>query len=285
MNSPSRRDVLALLRCPICTAALRDTVEFLTCGSCGRQYPTANGVIDLRSTDSTQYDHPFYASSYFRVFAAKQADLHREHYRPGSLSNWIEASMKRALRSLRSGAGPLVVELGCGGTPMVEWAEHPAGYVGVDQSPELLQQAAASHPDATFIAAELHCLPFVDHCLPVIIANAVLEHVFRLEISVEEIARCLAMDGRFYALVPTEGGLAADLARSVTSRRNARILGLSTKECVKAQSTDHCNSVFAIGNALKKHFRLEQTRYWPFPLGGSHANLAKMWVARLLSEN
>ena len=105
---------------------------------------------------------------------------------------------------------------------MVDWAGHPDRYVGVDQSVELLQRAKSAHPAATFIAAELHCLPFVDRCLPVVIANAVLEHVFRLEISVEEIARCLSVDGYFYALVPTEGGLVAELARSVTSRRNAQ---------------------------------------------------------------
>ena len=74
---------------------------------------------------------------------------------------------------------------------MADWGGHPARYVGVDQSVELLQRAKSAHPEATFIAAELHRLPFVDRCLPVVIANAVLEHVFRLEISVEEIARCL----------------------------------------------------------------------------------------------
>lgn len=193
--------------------------------------------------------------------------------------------MKRALRSLNSGTAPLIVELGCGGTPMVDWGGDSAGYVGVDQSVELLQRAKSAYPDATFIAADLHSLPFVDRCLSVMIANAVLEHVFRLEISVEEIARCLTADGLFYALVPTEGGLAAELARSVTSRRNARILGLSTEECIKAQSTDHCNSVFAIGNALKKHFQFDQTRYWPFLIGGADINLAKMWKARPLCAN
>lgn len=283
MNAFPQREVRALLRCPACRApTLQDSAAGLSCASCQRRYPIDNGVIDLRTSGSTQYVHPFYASSYSRVFAEKYAELHQEHYRPGSFSNWIEGSMKRALRALRISTNSLVVELGCGGTPMADWGGHPAGYVGVDQSMELLQRAKSAYPDATFIAAELHSLPFVDRCLSVVIANAVLEHVFRLEISVEEIARCLSVDGYFYALVPTEGGLAVEIARSVVSRRNARILGISADECRKAQAKEHCNSVFAVGNALKKHFQLDRTRYWPFWVGGVHVNLAKMWTARPL---
>jgi SAM-dependent methyltransferase len=286
MHPFPRSEVRTLLRCPACRVpSLEDSEAGLSCTSCRRQYSIDKGVIDLRISDSNQYAHPFYASSYFRVFAEKHALLHQEHYRPGSLSNWIESSMKRALQSLRTNSNSLVLELGCGGTPMADWGGHPDGYVGLDQSVELLQRAKSAHPGATFIAAELHCLPFVDRCLPIVIANAVLEHVFRLEISVEEIARCLSVDGYFYALAPTEGGFVAELARSVTSRRNARILGLSTDECIKAQSTDHCNSVFAIGNALKKHFQFDQTRYWPFLIGGANINLAKMWKARPLCAN
>ena len=142
------------------------------------------------------------------------------------------------------------------------------------RSPRILKRRSSRR---TFIVSRLS----IGVC-SVVIANAVLEHVFRLEVSVEEIARCLKVDGSFYVLVPTEGGLAVEVARSVTSRRNARILGISPQECRNAQTKDHCNSVFAISNALKKHFQLNRTRYWPFLVGGAHLNLAKMWIARPL---
>ena len=265
--------------------ALQDFTSGLSCTSCDHVFGLNGGVIDLRTTDKPQHRYPFYASDSYRLFADKQAELHQEHYRHGSLSNAIEGSMKKALRALRGDVSAPLVELGCGGTPMVDWATHPTNYVGVDQSLELLQRAKSANPEATFIAAELHRLPFIDRCLPVVIANAVLEHVFRLEVSVEEIARCLKIDGSFYVLVPTEGGLAVEVARSVTSRRNARILGISAEECRNAQTKDHCNSVFAISNALKKHFQLHRTRYWPFLVGGAHLNLAKMWIARPLGAD
>lgn len=242
-------------------------------------------MIDLRVSEATRQTYPFYASKSFRVFADHQTELHQAHYRPGSFSNTIESSMKNSLRALRAGTAGPVVELGCGGTPMIDWAKRPADYVGVDQSVDLLKRAKQANPEATFIAAELHRLPFIDRCLPTMVANAVLEHVFHLETSVEEIARCIAADGSLYVLVPTEGGLAVDVARSVTSRRNARILGISTRECRDAQTRDHCNSVFGVGNALRKHFHLNRTRYWPFVVGGVHLNLAKMWVAQPLNAD
>jgi SAM-dependent methyltransferase len=283
MQTFAQSAIRALLRCPVCmAAALQDSPSGLSCASCKHAFTVDGGVIDLRTTDGPQHAYPFYASSSYRLFADKQTELHQEHYRRGSLSNAIEDSMKKALRALRTDVSGPLVELGCGGTPMIDWATHPASYVGVDQSLELLQRAKSANPEATFIAANLHRLPFVDRCLSVVVANAVLEHVFRLEVSVEEIARSLNVDGSLYVLVPTEGGLAVEVARAVTSRRNARILGISARDCRDAQTKDHCNSVFAIGNALKKHFQLHRTRYWPFLVGGAHLNLAKMWIAQPL---
>ena len=86
--------------------------------------------------------------------------------------------MKNSLRTMRTDVAGPVIELGCGGTPMIDWASDPTEYVGVDQSLELLKQAKSVHPQSTFIAAELHRLPFVDRCLPVVVANAVLNMYF-----------------------------------------------------------------------------------------------------------
>ena len=72
----------------MCTAAaLQDSNSGLLCANCESSFAIDSGVIDLRTTESPQYVYPFYASSSFRIFSDRQAELHQEHYRPGSFSN------------------------------------------------------------------------------------------------------------------------------------------------------------------------------------------------------
>src|SRR5678816_1707640 len=148
MQTFAQSAIRALLRCPVCmAAALQDSPSGLACTSCDHAFAIEGGVIDLRVTDESQHVYPFYASESYRLFADKQTELHQAHYRHGSLSNAIEDSMKRALRALRSDVSAPLVELGCGGTPMIDWATHPTHYVGVDQSLELLQRAKSANPE------------------------------------------------------------------------------------------------------------------------------------------
>jgi hypothetical protein len=78
-------------------------------------------------------------------------------------------------------------------------------------------------------------------------------------------------------MVPTEGGLAVACARLVTSRRNAKLLGITPAQARRAQRIDHCNTIFAIENAIRKYFRIDASLAWPFRLGGSHFNLVKSY--------
>ena len=97
----------------------------------------------------------------------------------------------------------------------------------------------------------------------------------------EEIARCISSVGSFYVLVPTEGGLAVEIARSVTSSRNARILGISARSAVSSEKGSLQLGIWHPQRS-KEAFHLARMRYWPFIVGGAHINLAKMWMARPL---
>jgi SAM-dependent methyltransferase len=255
------------------------------CEECARDFPISAGVVDLRVPGQSPVGSPFYSIPSYRVFAANQHRIHEAHYRDGSFSNGLENWMKESLLDMKRDLREPVVELGCGGTPNLEWVSVASSYLGVDQSIDLLQGAKAANPDSTFVCAELPTLPFFDHSVGTIVANAVLEHVFHLDSTVSEMARCLLGDGRLYVLVPTEGGLAVGMARLFTSTRNARLLGLTAAECRVAQRRDHCNTVFAIENALRKYFEIETQRLWPFGVGGVHLNLAKAWVLRPLHSD
>lgn len=224
----------------------------------------------------------FYDDESYRRFIARLSDLHSTHYKENSVSALLESAMKRDLLRLAVKPQPPIFDLGCGqgsGFDLIGGADK---IVGVDSSRLLLKEAKQRYPSATLICAELHDLPLKDRSVITMFAIASLEHVFDLELSLAELSRCLHPDGFFYVLVPTEGGVAVELARSVTSRRNARLIGITPRESARAQRKDHCNTVFAIENALRKFFRIEATAAWPFRVGGSMINLAKSYRLRSL---
>jgi SAM-dependent methyltransferase len=269
-----------ILKCPNCTrASLRFSESAVVCPHCECKFPIIDGVLNL-SAGSDQATPAFYDDPAFQRFAAAAALHHATHYRPGSLSGKIEEWVKADLRRLINRLEAPIVDLGCGTGTGFEQFGGSDRIIGIDANLELLRIAKQAYPKATLICAPLERLPFRTGSLKIIIANAVIEHVFQLERTIENVARCLAPHGAFYVMVPTEGGPAVSCARFVTSQRNAIIYGLTPKESRRAQRLDHCNTIFAIENALRKHFLIEKTAAWPFRIGGGLINLTKSYRLR-----
>ena len=185
--------------------------------------------------------------------------------------------MKGDLYHVVTTLDPPIFDLGCGmGSGFGELGGEEL-VVGLDADIDLLKKARQKYPRATLIYSNLDELPLVEHSVSCAFAIAVMEHIFHLERTVENFARFIATAGRLYVMIPTEGGVAVDLARLVTSRRNAAVVGLTSSEARDAQRMEHCNTLPAIENALKKHFRVEQSLAWPFRFGGSLINITKSY--------
>jgi SAM-dependent methyltransferase len=218
----------------------------------------------------------FYNDPCYRAFISALGRVHKAHYGnnvSGALEQWMKHDLKRLVTSIE----PPVVDLGCGaggGFDVLGGANH---IIGVDAQLDLLQSAKKLYPHATLVRSTLEDLPFLTGSVPCVFAIAVMEHVYHLERTLQNVVRFLAPGGRFYVMVPTEGGLAVEVARLLTSWRNGALIGLSPAESRKAQRKDHCNTVFAIENALRKHFVIEKSAAWPFRHGGATLNLTKSY--------
>jgi SAM-dependent methyltransferase len=284
-RSPINWDMLRdLLQCPACAApALELRRADVLCASCGTDYRITEGVIDFVG-DAEQEVPPLYRNPFYRRFMASLAALHAAHYQDGSFSARLEDAIKRDLFRLVSADKGPNVDLGCGLGNGFRFIGPDRDIIGVDLSTPLLQQTKKAHPDASIIRANLARLPFRTGVLGRVFANAVLEHVFHLELAVQQVERCLAASGRFYVAVPTEGSLAVATARLVTSARNARIYGVTPAQSRIAQRIDHCNTVFGIENALEKHFEIEDRSYWPFKVPGRQINLSVAYRLRHLPD-
>jgi SAM-dependent methyltransferase len=72
---------------------------------------------------------------------------------------------------------------------------------GVDLTPEMLERARISVPQATFAVADLRQLPFADASFEVVVCGLALAHLPSLDGAVGELARVLAPGGRLVVSV------------------------------------------------------------------------------------
>jgi ubiquinone/menaquinone biosynthesis C-methylase UbiE len=72
---------------------------------------------------------------------------------------------------------------------------------GVDLTPEMLQRAAASIPEATFLEGDLRRLPVEDASFDVVVCGLALSHLTELGDAVAELARVLRPGGRIVVSV------------------------------------------------------------------------------------
>ena len=236
-----------------------------------------DGVLDFLGASEPEkpnfYDNPLHIK-----FRSGLKLVHAAHYAKGSPSGGIEQSMKSLVVSMMTDRRVPVFDLGCGsgeGFPL--FSDDTNNIVGVDSEIDLRIEAKRKYPAACIIRAALHDLPFKPQTMGTVIVCGVMEHLFELENSIACIARCMRTNGTLYVLAPTEGGLGFSAARFVTSFRNAKLLGMTPADARHAARVEHCNTVYSIEGALRKHFRVEQIRAWPFGGGPAAINLARAY--------
>lgn len=100
-------------------------------------------------------------------------------------------------------AGARVVELGCGTGRNVAKiiAAGASSYIGIDQSPKMLEKARVKHPELSFITGDiLQTLPIENASVDFILVALVFEHLNSLKPTLSEISRILKPQGQLRIL-------------------------------------------------------------------------------------
>ena len=145
-------------------------------------------------------------------------------------------------------------------------------YYAVELRDELAESMGANFPSVTTIAADCQKrLPFDEGFFDRVLAIHVLEHLPDLPAALDEVARVLAPEGRFVAVIPCEGGLAYSLARRLTSKRLfEREFGRDYDWFIRSE---HINVPWEIRGELEKRFQVVDTRYFPLRIPAVSVNL------------
>lgn len=146
-------------------------------------------------------------------------------------------------------------------------------YYAVELRDELAAVIRQHFPSVTTMVADCQQqLPFREAFFDRVIAVHVFEHLPDLPHALDEIRRVLAADGRLFAVIPCEGGLVYWIARRLTAQRLfEKEFGMDYRGVIRSE---HVNVPWEIVAELRKRFRVERSRYFPFRLPSTALNLA-----------
>jgi SAM-dependent methyltransferase len=167
VRSPLSAELLGLLRCTACRAALGEQEDGYSCPSCGRGFPPVRGV--LRFVDAHNYADSF--GYQWNKFDRTQLDRG-----PRTLSD-RDFRRKTGLKP-EDLEGKLVLDVGCGMGRFAEVATRwGARVVGIDLS-AAAEAAARNLAEREFVAlqADVFALPFAPESFDFIYSMGVLHH-------------------------------------------------------------------------------------------------------------
>ena len=175
------------------------------------------------------------------------------------------------------------LEIGVGGGQHLPYVRQRDSYFGLDLNLEFLQ-ALRTHHDLPVVAGNVLSLPLAACSVDRVVAIGVLEHLYPLDLCLDEVARVMKSGAILDIVLPPEGGF----LYSVVYRRLITVPQLRAKgiqDPLRMIRFNHCNSVLQILNTLRRRFEIVQQVAWPINALGFHFSIFVAIQARKLSHN
>lgn len=152
-------------------------------------------------------------------------------------------------------------------------AEQEKNYHAIDIRHNMIDTMRSRFPHVNAIVADCQQrLPYADGYFDRMLAIHVLEHLPNLPAAIAELRRvCNAERGSLAVVIPCEGGLAYSLARRISAQR---VFEARYRQPYRwFIEREHVNKPDEIVEELRRHFRIGERTFWPFPVPVIAANL------------
>jgi SAM-dependent methyltransferase len=145
-------------------------------------------------------------------------------------------------------------------------------YYALELRPSMAKVIKKRFPNIKTIVADCQKhIDFKDRYFDRVIAVHVLEHLPNLPAALKEIRRLLKPSGIFCAVIPCEGGIAYNLARSISAKKIfENKYHLDYDWFIKSE---HINIPDEILYELKKYFVIKHIEYFPLKIHSINLNL------------
>jgi SAM-dependent methyltransferase len=154
------------------------------------------------------------------------------------------------------------LEIGAGTGTHLEY-ETEGEYIALEGSETLAAEIPKRDGLSVKIVDVETTLPFDDDSFDRVLAIHVLEHLYNLPATLDQVARVLKPRGVFVVLIPCEGGSLYTLGRRFTTKRTFEKRYDSKYDWLIRH--DHCNTAREILHLLFERFAVQQRTF--FPLG------------------
>lgn len=211
-------------------------------------------VPDLKDADWLEWEKK--ASE---IYAATQRS---------SVGNFVNCSGYKVMRNIDL-KGKTVLEVGPGDiVHHAYWRDKPEMYYLADRREEFMSSA---YNKITRIGVKCNrCLideskqfrlDFPDNSIDIIVSFYSLEHLYPLDLYINELLRVLKTGGQLVGAIPAEGGLAWGLGRYFTTRRWFR--KNTNIDYDKLICWEHPNFADSILSRLDSRMKLTKLNFWP----------------------
>ena len=167
-----------------------------------------------------------------------------------------------------------VLEVGAGSGIHLNFVRHRFDeYHLTDVNNKLLRRAHKRHSDReglVFHNCSALDLDYADESFDRVISIYTLEHLATPHLALKEWRRVLKPGGILSISIPTEGGIAWNLGRFLTTRRSFRKIGLDLDYII---AREHVNACYRLVAFIRHYFPSRRETWFPFYLPVPHINL------------